>query len=275
MYDEALALSSQEHYRFGTVRALLPVGYLTMMSGTARQAAEVFRRTAEIARDLDERVYLAGALTGLGEALGRLRDDDEAEQALASALTLFKSLRSDAGIVNAAQHPGDLHRRRGELVKAGALLSHALETAQRSGPWIGVVNAADGLGEISLGLGDAEQAAQHYVHAYQLSADKGYLRGLAHAMNGLGRCAAAASNWPEAQRLHEAAGRTKARETVPGGVVALIRPTMMSPLATWSQSANSQWLAEAVLEAIARNPLANATCNALLASILHGCDVLA
>ncbi len=204
-YDRALELASAAHYRFGTVRALVPVGYLTMMSGSVLQAAGIFRQAVTLASELDERTYLAGALTGLGEALGRLRDDTGAREALATALELFEALRSDGGVVNAAQHLGDLHRRNRELGEAHAALSRALVAAQRSGLWIGVVNARDGLGEVALGQGDVPRAVGHYQQAYQLSADKGYRRGQAHALNGLGRCAAEASQWVLASRMHRAA----------------------------------------------------------------------
>jgi tetratricopeptide (TPR) repeat protein len=204
-YDEAMAISSEDHYRFGTIRALVPVGYLTLQAGSAQQAAETFQAAARLARELDERVYLAGALTGLGETQSRLRDDAGAMESLTEALKVCEALRADVGIVNAAQHLGDLHRRRREFNDAKAVLERALEVAQRAGPWIGVVNAADGLGEVHLGLGDVRGAVKHHQHAYQLSAERGYRRGQAHALNGLGRCAAAVAEWTVAARMHEAA----------------------------------------------------------------------
>jgi tetratricopeptide (TPR) repeat protein len=204
-YDGALGMAAEEHYRFGTVRALVPVGYLTLMSGSAREAADRFRAAASLARELDERAYLAGALTGSGEALSRLREDAAARESLAEALQLAESLKSDGGIVNAAQQLGDLHRRRRELTKAREYFGRALEVAHRAGPWIGEVNASDGLGEVHLRLGEVDEAIRHYEHARALSVSKRYRRGEAHALNGIGWCADAAGDWEAAELLHHAA----------------------------------------------------------------------
>ena len=90
-YEDAMELAQAANYRFGLVRALVSAGYLTLLSGSAGQAAGTFGRAADLARDLDERVYLAAALTGRGGALVRLYEDDEAERALAEALRLSAS----------------------------------------------------------------------------------------------------------------------------------------------------------------------------------------
>ena len=89
-YEAAMELAAAGHYRFGLVRALVSVGYLTLLSGSARQAADTFQRAADLARELDERVYLAAALTGLGDALVRLHEDSDAERALAEALRVVR-----------------------------------------------------------------------------------------------------------------------------------------------------------------------------------------
>ena len=204
-YEAAMELAAAGYYRFGLVRALVSVGYLTLLSGSARQAVDMFQRAADLARELDERVYLAAALTGLGDALVRLREDSDAERALAEALRLCEFLRADVGIVNAAQQLGDLYRSRKRLDEAKAVLTRALEAAKRSGTLIGEVNASDGLGEVSMGLGDLDGARQFYLRAYELSGAHGYRRGEAWALYGLGRCAYALDLPHEAHQLFEGA----------------------------------------------------------------------
>ncbi|TVZ02855.1 CHAT domain-containing protein [Trebonia kvetii] len=204
-YEGAMELAQAASYRFGLVRALVPVGYLTLLSGSAGQAADTFGRAADLARDLDERVYLAAALTGRGEALVRLREDDAAERALAEALRLSESLGADVGIVNAAQQLGDLYRSRGRLDEAKAALTRALDAAGRSGTLIGTVNACDALGEVCLRLADLDGARSYYLRAYEMSAEGGYRRGEAWALYGLGRCAYALDLPQEAYQLFEGA----------------------------------------------------------------------
>jgi hypothetical protein len=45
-------------------------------------------------------------LAGRGEAIARLRDYDAAQTSLEDALALFQSIRSEGGVVTAAQHLG-------------------------------------------------------------------------------------------------------------------------------------------------------------------------
>jgi tetratricopeptide (TPR) repeat protein len=204
-YEAAIELAVASHYRFGLVRALVSVGYLTLLSGSARQAADTFQRAADLAGELDERVYRAAALTGLGDSLVRLHQDGDAERALAEALDLCESLGADVGTVNAAQQLGDLHRSRKRPAEAEAAFTRALEAARRSGTVIGEVNACDGLGEVSLGLNDLDAARQFYLQAYELSAEHGYRRGEAWALFGLGRCGFALDLPEEAYQLFEGA----------------------------------------------------------------------
>jgi tetratricopeptide (TPR) repeat protein len=200
-YEAALELAAKGHYKFGLVRTLVSVGYLTLLSGSARQAAGTFRRAADLSRELDERTYLAAALTGLGDALVCLHEDDEAERVLAEAIQLCEFLRADVGIVNAAQQLGDLYRSRKRLDEARAVLTRALEAAERSGTLIGQVNACDCLGEVSLGLGDLDDARRYYLRAYELSVEHRYRRGEAWALFGLGRCGYALDLPHEAHQL--------------------------------------------------------------------------
>jgi tetratricopeptide (TPR) repeat protein len=204
-YEAAIELAVASGYRFGLLRALVSVGYLTLLSGSAAQAADTFQRAAGLARELDERVYLAAALTGLGDALARLRRDGDAERALTGALELCEFLRADIGIVNAAQQLGDLHRSRKRPPEAKAAFSRALDAARRSGTVIGEVNACDGLGEVSLALNDLDAARQYYLRAYDLSVERRYRRGEAWALFGLGRCGYALDLPEEAYQLFASA----------------------------------------------------------------------
>ena len=81
LLDEALARADASGYRFATARAMVSSGYLSLHAGPAAQAADAFAVAIDIAGDLDERSYHAGALTGMGEAKARLHSYDEAADA--------------------------------------------------------------------------------------------------------------------------------------------------------------------------------------------------
>ncbi|MCB1029205.1 MAG: tetratricopeptide repeat protein [Microthrixaceae bacterium] len=203
LLDEALTRAEDSGYQFGTARASVSSGYLSLLGGPAAQAADAFTSAADIARDLDERAFLAGALTGLGEAKARLRSYDEATAALAEALELYEALGAPVGIVNAAQQLADVNRRERRYDTAATHFKRALEVAREGGPWIGIVNALDGLGEVRLLQGDLNAALSSFGDAHSASEQHGYLRGQAHSIHGLGRCAAADADWTLAKELHE------------------------------------------------------------------------
>lgn len=204
--EQALTEAGIIGYRFGQVRALTTLGYLTLRAGSAQQAHGMFEQARGIAAALDERLYEANALTGAGESLARLRRFDEAKEALTQAGRRFAELRSLAGVANAAQHLGDVHRRLGELESAVAALNTARDASEQSGLLIGAVNASDALGEVHLASGDVGAAVDAHRRAFELSEAHGYRRGAAHALNGLARCAFVVEEWATASDLFAAGG---------------------------------------------------------------------
>ncbi len=120
-------------------------------------------------------------------------------------MTLFDSIRSAGGIVNASQRLGDIYRRQHRKAEARAAFQTALDLAELHGPWVATVNALDGLGEIDLADGDLEGALDHYWDAYERSIGRKYPRGAGHAANGLGRVMYATGDHARAIQMHNQA----------------------------------------------------------------------
>ena len=219
--ETALDIARAQHYRFGTASAR-HAGVSGHAIPKPRRERRMLRGRAAICRSLDERVYLANALTGLGEAHSRLRVDDRALAELEEAIDIFTSIQAHGGVVNAAQHLGDLLRRRREFDAARTAFLQALSTARRHGPWIGVVNELDGLAEVTVGLGDLAEAKRHYQAACDMCDARRYVRGEAHTLNGLGRCAFIEGDWATAAQRHGAAlARYRALGDLPSATTAL------------------------------------------------------
>ena len=204
--ERALTEADAIGYRFGQVRSLTTLGYLTLRAGSAGRAREIFTRAREVAQALDERLYEANALAGVGEASARLREFEDAKDALSRAGRRFAELRSLAGVANAAQHLGDVHRRLGEVAAAVAALTTARDASEQAGLVIGAVNANDALGEVYLADGNLDAAVAAHHRAFEVSDRHGYRRGQAHALNGLARCAFAVEEWQTASDLVAAGG---------------------------------------------------------------------
>lgn len=199
-YSKALAGARACGYGYGQVRAGIPLGYLHLRSGSAARAAEEFDTAAQVAKANDWRLDIANALTGLGEAFGRLRNPMASMKALLAALTIFEELRSGEGVANATEHLGELCRRHRWLDEAAGWYEQAIAAATDKGMTIALANALDGLAEVRLAQGDRAAAVANHTAAYE-AAGLGNVRGRAHAVNGLARCAVDAGEWPTAIKL--------------------------------------------------------------------------
>jgi hypothetical protein len=62
-YEAAMDLAVASHYQFGLVRAPASTGYLTLLSGSARQAADTFQRAAGLAGELADPRHRDGHLS--------------------------------------------------------------------------------------------------------------------------------------------------------------------------------------------------------------------
>jgi hypothetical protein len=105
-YETAIDIAVEDNYAFGWLRSAVPLGYLFMSHRSLREAADLFTKARDVAEALDERMYVANALIGLGEATGRLGDPVPAAQLLETALTLTRKLRSQVGTGNQVARRG-------------------------------------------------------------------------------------------------------------------------------------------------------------------------
>ncbi|MFI6999332.1 tetratricopeptide repeat protein [Nocardia sp. NPDC050175] len=199
-YSRALTQARACKYGYGQVRAGIPLGYLHLRSGSAARAAQEFEIASRIARDNDWRLDIANALTGLGEAFGRLRNPLAAMKSLLAALTIFETLQSGEGVTNATVQLGELCRRHSWLAEAAGWYDQAVSGARAGGLSIGLTNALDGLAEVQLAQGDRAAAVANHRAAHE-AAGPANARGRAHAINGLARCAVDAGQWPTAIEL--------------------------------------------------------------------------
>ncbi|WP_189034545.1 tetratricopeptide repeat protein [Nocardia rhizosphaerihabitans] len=197
LYAAALAEASSCGYGYGQVRAGIPLGYLHLRSGSAARAAREFETASRVALDNDWRLEIANALTGLGEALQRLRNATGSMKALLAALTIFEALSSDEGVVNATVQLGELCRRNRWLAEAAGWYGQAIDIARPRSMSIALTNALDGLAEVQLAQGDRLSAIRNHFAAYRV-AGPGNPRGRAHAVNGLARCAVNARRYETA-----------------------------------------------------------------------------
>ena len=204
-YSEAVRVAADDGYRFGLLRALVPLAHLTLTVSSAIEAEAMFERAEAIARDLDERLYVANALTGRGEVVARLGRTAEAATLLREALATSEALGSAVGVGNANQRLGDVLYRDGDLEGAAEALRLALDAYEQAGAAVGSANAADSLADVLFRGGDPKEAVRQYQRADSFVERGQYRRGQAHAYSGVARCAAAVEEWALSVSFHQKA----------------------------------------------------------------------
>lgn len=201
-YADAVQMASDDAYRFGLLRALVPLAHLTLTVSSATEAEAMFEQAEAIAHELDERLYVANARTGRGEVLSRLGRPDEAVALLRSAAAISQTIGSEVGLGNAYQRLGDALYRTGDLDGAVEALDMSAAAYERAGAPVGAANAADSMADVLLRRGKPKDAVRAYQRAFAFAEAGHYRRGQAHAYAGVARCAAAVEEWALSESLH-------------------------------------------------------------------------
>ena len=199
---EALDIAAADSFRFGEMRALVSLGYLTMAIASAGQAREYFDQAMALAAEIPDPLFEANAQLGAAESALRLHDPGRARRFAEEALERFDTIGSHMGAGNAAERLASVQRSLGDAEAVSGALTRALRHYEAAGSVIGRVNALDGLGDAESAAGNHVMARRHFTSAIDI-ARHNYPRGMLNAQQGLARTARAQESWEEAKRLHE------------------------------------------------------------------------
>ncbi|MFJ2647956.1 hypothetical protein ACIO1C_14630 [Streptomyces sp. NPDC087420] len=200
-YEAALSAAEGAGYRFGTLRALLPLGHLALAHHSVVRARALFARASELAGALDDQVYLAGAVQGLAECDERSGDTARALEGYERAYASFRRVRTLTGQAHAAQRAGALYHRAGRLDLARDWLVRAAQDFAEDNDAVGMTNVLEGLGDILLDVGDPDAAEVQFRAAHSIAVDRGLRGARAHAAQNLARLARSRADWPAAVGL--------------------------------------------------------------------------
>lgn len=200
-YETALALARESGYRFGQLRALVGLGYLTLMFHTAGTALERFSEAAQIAKAIDDPVYEGNAALGAAECYERLGDLDQAIEHATDAYHCFARYGAVVGRGNAAQRLGAMLHRAGRATEARPWLEQARTAFAEAGNPMGMTNALSCLGDLLLSEGDLDGAEQLYREYLGIAEAVDLPRSRAHALQDLGRVARCRADFDAAVSL--------------------------------------------------------------------------
>jgi len=197
-YEAALTIATADRYRFGRLRALVGLGYVTLIFHSAGAAQELFRQAFELAQEMSDPVYAGNAALGVAECQERLGDLDQAVRYATEAYQSFSGIRSAIGEGNAAQRLGSMLHRLGRREEARGWLERAYAAFVAGGNPMGITNALSGLGDILLDDYHVDEAEQAYLRGLQAAESANLPRSRAHALQDLARVARARGDWEAA-----------------------------------------------------------------------------
>lgn len=197
-YEEAVSLAISDHYRFGELRAIVPLGYLSLAYSTATTAAQRFQRAEELAVDLGDTLYAANAALGLAECAERAKDLDGAINLALAALARFERVGSPIGRANASHRAGALLHRADRLEEAEPLLVAAHALYREIGDPIGLTNTLSSLGDLFLDRKEFDAAQRWYTEGLRQAEASRLPRARAHALQDIARVSRGQGAWSQA-----------------------------------------------------------------------------
>jgi tetratricopeptide (TPR) repeat protein len=199
-YEAALTLAISDGYRFGQLRALVGLGYVTLIFHSAGAALDLFTQALALARVLGDPGYAGNAALGVAECQERLGHLDQAVGHAEQAYRDFDGIGAVMGRGNAAQRLGAMMHRQGERAAARSWLERARIAFAEAGNPMGMTNVLSGLGDLLLDEGDPDGAEQTYLESLRAAEAADLPRSRAHALQDLARVARSRADWPAAMR---------------------------------------------------------------------------
>jgi tetratricopeptide (TPR) repeat protein len=197
-YEAALVLAGEAGYRFGRLRALIGLGYVTLTFHSAGAALSLFTEASALAVALGDPGYAGNAALGTAECQERLGNLDRAAEHAAEAYQIFADLGSALGRGNAAQRLGSMLHRLRRRDEARGWLEQAHAAFVEAGNPMGMTNVLSGLGDVLLDEDDADGAERAYRESLRVAEVASLPRSRAHALQDLARVARSRADWETA-----------------------------------------------------------------------------
>ncbi|MEV4663147.1 tetratricopeptide repeat protein [Micromonospora echinofusca] len=197
-YETALTIATSDRYRFGQLRALVPLGYLSLAYSSAVTAGAQFRRAEALAVELADPLYRGNVGLGLAECLERSGNLDEAVELTTAAYQAFDEVGSTIGRANAAHRTGALLHRARRRSEAVPWLRKAHAWFVEVGDPVGLTNVLSGIGDLHLDVQEFDTAEQWYEKGLRQAERAKLPRARAHALQDVARVARGRHRWADA-----------------------------------------------------------------------------
>jgi len=185
-FEASLALARECDDALNVARALTYLGIVSMHQKTPETAIERLEESLAINREIGDRYGEAGALTNLGLAASKRNDWEDAMQYYEQGLQLFEEVGDEKGAAVALNNLGDVALQRGHLDTATEYYEESLEITREIGDRQAEGNSRIALGLVALRRDVLETAEEHFETGLAIKREIGERKGEAMALTGLG-----------------------------------------------------------------------------------------
>lgn len=183
---------------------LSAIAGIETLSGRAEEAVRMFRRTLELEQQLGRQARQARALAGIGNAMERMGDIDNAWYIWSESLVLLRQVDEPAAVANTLHNLAGLALRRGDLATAEVNLVEARDLrAEHELPTFTTAAMWHTFGELEIARGDHDAAEPHFVRSLRIAPELPYQ--VMFGLVGLAEVAAGRGDDERALRLVEGA----------------------------------------------------------------------
>lgn len=183
-------------------RALFALGRLAYAQRDLPAAGRFFSETLAIAREHDDRDYVAGALTQLGFVAFQQDDYPTARRQFEAAVLMRRALGQDWYLAVAHVGLGRVAMAQGRYGEAHALCREALEFFQKSSDAIQAGDCLTVLAQLAHAQGDLVSARELYQESLNLVRSVGHQRLISNALSALGRVVRDQGQTEQARELY-------------------------------------------------------------------------
>ncbi|HET9495153.1 MAG TPA: tetratricopeptide repeat protein [Chloroflexia bacterium] len=169
--------------------ALRKGSYLARMLSDYPKSRDWAERALAIARELDDKLQVAEALSALSQVVGTQGEYDSARSMMEEALEIYRELGDPFPIAGTLHNLGEMARYQGDHASAEHYYRESLERFTEQGSKSGVLFASTNLGHSLYHQGNREKVAEakaSLVKAVELAQELEGVRMVAEALTGLG-----------------------------------------------------------------------------------------
>ena len=197
-----LAAAPLEQALPARARAIRGSGVMAELEGDYRDASDLYEKSIDICRKLDDRRGIAASLNNLGSVASAQGDDETARVLWEQTLEIRREMDDELGVADVLGNLGKIAYHRGDYPSARAMWEESLGISRGLDDQRGVMFSLSNLGRVALDQADYASARTSWEASRTMAQALGDRWGFAWSQMNLGDLACAQNDHAEAQTLY-------------------------------------------------------------------------